>query len=104
MQDLPILGKIKPYLESIELLKLQQQILSLQFLRVELNTETRKALAILQETRRRMLWPKDKDLTELDRKTRMNADCAEYEQSYEFLLKLENIVQDQIDIMKILLK
>lgn len=58
---------------------------------------------LTSEYRSRMLHPKDKDLTELDRTTMLDAHVAVVRQDYELLCKLEEIVRDRIELGKLLL-
>lgn len=63
-------------------------------LRLEILDKRVEARRELQQKRRMMLYPKDKDMTELDRKTRLDADCAELERDYELLLGIENLLKE----------
>lgn len=51
----------------------------------------------------RMLHPKDKELTELDRNVMLDAHVSVVRKDYEFLCKLEELVKDRIELGKILL-
>jgi hypothetical protein len=55
------------------------------------------------EYRNRMLHPKDKEFTELDRTTMLDAHVAVVRQDYEFLCKLEDLVKERIQLGKTLL-
>jgi hypothetical protein len=102
MQDL--IEKFQPFLSfPIPAENLREHAIGLEGLRYELLSQKVQARLILQEKRRQMLWPKDKDMTELDRKTRMDADCAGYEKDYELLLGLEEIVKDRLELIKAML-
>lgn len=50
----------------------------------------------LAEKRRQVLWPKDKDLTELDRKIRLEADTAQLERDYTLLKLAWEVVSDRL--------
>ena len=99
-----IIAKLQPILSKpLSLSKLQQQILLLQSLRYELAEASTKARESLVERRRTCLYPKDASMTELDRKTRLEADTSAYEQTADFLSKLEEIVADYIQLGRLLL-
>lgn len=66
-------------------------------LEVELAEVIRIARVWLLEARERVLLPKDKEYTELDRKTRQDASLAQPEADYEFLLRLEALIIRQED-------
>lgn len=89
----PIVGKLQPYMGNPG-----KNIIKIHTLRWELAEARAEALEVLQNKRKQMLWPKDKDLTELDRKTRMDGDCAPYQKNYEFLIALEEIIKDTIRV------
>ena len=59
---------------------------------------------LVAESKRRMLHPKDKDLTELDRVTMVEANIAVVRKDYELLGKLEELVRDRIELGKTLLQ
>lgn len=81
--------------EHIELLLSVQMMLAQQ---------TSEWLVRLYDMRRRTLWPKDKDKTELDRKTLMDAATAQVEADYQLLTKLEDITKERLRIATLLLK
>lgn len=60
-------------------------------------------LRLLSEKKNQMLHPKDKDLTDMDRKIMLNASVAVIERDYEFLVKLEELVKDRIELGKLFL-
>lgn len=53
---------------------------------------------LLFEKRKQLLWPKDKEMTELDRLTRMNADVAIIERDYALLQKIEVLIKERLDL------
>lgn len=98
--ELPkVVEKLRPYLEK-RLDKID--ILDLERLRLELSEAKVDFHMKLQEKRRQMLWPKDKDFTELDRKTRLDGDVAVYQRNYDFLVELDDIVRERIELYKTL--
>lgn len=58
---------------------------------------------LLNEKKSQMLYPKDKDYSEMDRKIMLNASVAIIKRDYEFLVKLQELVRDRIDFGKSLL-
>lgn len=84
----PIPKAVKPYVEELE---------SVRFKLAEARAD---AMQLLYEKRRQMLWPKDtaEKLTELDRTTRLNGDVAVLERDYQFLNRLEKLLDDRIEL------
>lgn len=68
----------------------------LQAIRYELAEARANALQNLYETRPKLLRPKDKEVTDLDRQTQMNGFCAEKERDKQFLDDLWIIVSDLV--------
>lgn len=101
--EYPIVDKLQPYLSIPIPTNPQAHLRGLESLRYALAESAVEAHQKLLEKRRQALWPKDKELTELDRKTRLDGDTAGYEADYEFLLKLEEIVKDRIELGKLLI-
>lgn len=85
--------------------KLMSHINELLTLQPELAEATCDWLQRSYETKKNMLWPRDMDkkITELDRTIRLNADSAIVERDYQFLLRLEKIVEMRLEIAKVLL-
>lgn len=79
---------------------LEAHVIGLDSLRFDLAKERADAMQSLYEKRKQMLWPKDVDakLTELDRNTRLNADVAILERDYQFLVRLEDLVEARVDL------
>lgn len=82
---------------------LKDALIGLEGLRMELLDARVNWQMMLAEKRAQYLMPKDKDWTELDRKTRLNAQLANIERDTEFLLGLEKLVTERIQLGKILL-
>jgi hypothetical protein len=55
-------------------------------------------MRLLAETKAKMLWPKDKELTELDRKTRLDASVAVIESDYELLIRIEALAKLRLEL------
>lgn len=79
---------------------MEAHIIGLEALRFDLAKEVADSMQLLYEKRKQMLWPKDaeKGLTELDRTTRLNGDVAILERDYQFLLRLESLVEARLNI------
>lgn len=58
---------------------------------------------LLAEKKNQMLYPKDKDKTEMDRRVMLDASVAVIERDYKFLCKLEELVRERIELGKIFL-
>jgi hypothetical protein len=84
---------------------LEAHIIELEAHRFDLAQATVDALKLLYEKRKQMLWPKDaeKNLTELDRTTRLNGDVAILERDYQFLLRIESLVEARLGLAMMLL-
>lgn len=63
-----------------------------------------KWLQLYHESRFKMLWPKDKTITELDRTTRLHASTAIIERDYEMLGITKALVENKLELCFILLK
>jgi len=75
----------------------------LESLRYRLAESRVEWMLLLDEKKNQMLHPKDKDLTEMDRKIMLNASIGIINKDYEFLTKLELIVEDRIKLGSLLL-
>lgn len=84
---------------------LEAHVIGLDALRFQLAQVTTDSLQTLYQKRKQMLWPKDaeKSLTELDRTTRLNGDVAVLERDYQFLLRIEALVESRLNLALMLL-
>lgn len=57
----------------------------------------------LAEVKQRMLYPKGKEYTELDRNIMLDAHVGVIRKDYELLCKLEELIRDRIELGKTLL-
>ena len=73
-------------------------IMELDALRYDVAEATADTLRLLYEKRKHVLWPKDKDVTELDRSVRLNADIAPIERDFALLQKIEVLIKDRIEL------
>lgn len=71
--------------------------------RFELAKATAEWHQLVAEYKNRMLHPKDKDMTELDRTTMLDYHVAVVRKDHELLMKLEELVKDRIELGKLLL-
>lgn len=97
-----IMAKVGAFLrEPLE--DIRPQLIGLEALRFELAEKRCEWFQLLQEKKNQMLYPKDKDKTELDRRVMLNASVAVIEKDYIFLETLENLIHERIELGKILL-
>lgn len=83
--------------------KLVAHLRGLEATRYKLAEATADWLQLLHEKKNQMLHPKDKELTEMDRRVMLNASIAIIERDYEFLCKLDVLVKDRIELGKLFL-
>lgn len=76
--------------------KLIEHLTGLEATRYKLAEARVDWLLLLYEKKNQMLHPKDKDLTELDRRVMLNASIGVIERDYEFLVKLEQLVEERL--------
>lgn len=102
-----IIARVGAYLRqplSIHKSELIKALTALESLRIDLLEVSVDWQEMLAEKKAQYLMPKDKDWTELDRKTRLNAQLANIERDAEFLAGLQVIVQERIKLGSILLQ
>lgn len=80
-----------------------KDITKLEALRYELLETRCRWQQLLAEKKANMLYPKGKEVTELDRKVMLNASVANIEHDYEFLVGLERLVSDRLTLYPSLL-
>lgn len=85
--------------ESIE-----SHIVDIASIQGEVAMATADSLKLLLEKRKQLLWPKDKDTTELDRKTRLDADTAPLQRDYELLIRIEELLRQRVAVCMELLQ
>lgn len=104
MYEIPIdlYKKINPLLQEPlkydDIDKLKNKLAKLQSIRYELSYTRCKCYESLLRARERARIPKDKEYTEMDRKTILQASTSLIESDYEFMISLEKIVEDQIEL------
>ncbi len=79
-----------------DLKALQAHLIGLESTRLQLAKSRSEWLRMLHEKENQMLYPKDKEKTELDRKTMLNASVANIRQDYEFMTRLEELVDSRL--------
>lgn len=85
--------RIPPDDESIE-----SHIIDISAIQSDVAIATSDALKLLHEKRKQLLWPKDKDTTELDRKTKLDADTAPLQRDFELLIRIEELLRQRVAI------
>lgn len=101
-----IIKRVGGYLStplSLDTVVLIDQLTGLEACRFELADKTTEWHQHVAEYRNRMLHPKDKDMTELDRNVMLDAHVAVVRKDYEFLCKLEELVRERLQMGKLLL-
>jgi len=83
--------------------KLIDHLKGMEACRFELAKKTAEWHRLVAEQKNRMLHPKDKDLTELDRNTMLEAHVAVVRQDYELLVKLDELIKERLELGKLLL-
>lgn len=80
---------------------IEMHIIELDAIRFELAEQKANTLRLLYEKRKQFLWPKDaeKNLTELDRTTRLNGDIASIERDYHFLGLIWDMVEQRLEFL-----
>lgn len=95
---LPIVGKVATYLgEPLPTKHLAGNLIGLEATRLELAEKRVDWLHKLHKAEMKVLHPKDPQLTELDRKTSLQAYTADIRRDYELLLSLEELVKYRLD-------
>lgn len=69
----------------------------------ELAQQRTEWLMKLHNAENQLLYPKDKEMTELDRKTRLNGSVSLIRRDYDFLVALEEMAKARLDFIKLLL-
>lgn len=101
-----IMGRVGAYLRTpipTNKKQLISELVGLEACRYDLAKDVVEWHSLLANKKRQMLHPKDKDLTELDRTVMLDANVSVIRQDYEFLVKLEELVKERIDLGKDLL-
>lgn len=83
---------------------LAAQLASIEAVRYELSYKRCEWLEMLLRERDRARMPKDKEYTDFDRKTMLEANTSVIEQDYQFLVSLEEIVKERIALGMIILQ
>lgn len=79
-------------------------VTALEALRYELADKTYEWQQMLYEKRMQMLWPKEKDKTELDRKTFLDGQTSIIQRDYEFMREIQELIKDRLDLTRLILE
>lgn len=97
-----VIGQVKDKLFNSNFDSLSAK--NLEYLREPLMSLRVEAYKELCKKRNQYLHPKDKEMTDLDRKTKMEAAVADVQAEYELVRGLEELVRERVELIKILLK
>lgn len=86
-----VISKLSPLLQAKK-----PDIEAISRLRYDLAVSLVDWQELLANKKRQVLWPKDKELTEMDRKIRLDADISQIERGYSLLELCWEIVSDLI--------
>lgn len=105
LNDLP---KLLPFLSvrlsaSSDVLDLKRSLCKCELFATSVSLKRANCFMDLQKARYQYLHPKDKDLTDMDRKILLEASTSDLQHSYDTLVALEDALARRIDILKVLL-
>jgi hypothetical protein len=104
---LEIIGKVATFLGSplpyANRDDLKAHLVGLEALGMELAKTRTDWLKTLHEAENNVLYPKDKDFTELDRRVRLQAAVAEIKRDYDYLVALEELTARRLELGRLLL-
>lgn len=83
---------------------IKRHLIELDSARLDIAQKRIQALIDLHVAEMKVLHPKDPHLTELDRKTSLQAYTAELRKEYEIYLALEELVKERVQLGILLLK
>jgi len=83
--------------------RLVDHLLGLEACRYDLSQKLTEWHLLLADKKAIALRPKDKDYTELDRNVMLAADVSVIQKDYDFLLKLDELIKDRLELGKVLL-
>lgn len=83
--------------------RLTEHLIGLEACRFDLARAATQWQQTLSEYKNRMLYPKDKDKTELDRNVMLDAHVAIVRKDYELLCRLEELIKDRLEFGSLLL-
>lgn len=89
------LGQELPYQNTADL---RAHLVGLETLGAELAKIRTDWLKTLHEAENSVLYPKDKDFTELDRRVRLQAAVAEIRRDYDYLVALEGLSARRLEL------
>lgn len=89
---------VKEQLDYNNFDNLKKQLSYIQSVRYELSWNRCMWHEKLMKEKNRLLIPKDKEFTELDRKTMLDSSISNIEADYEFMLELEKIIDSYLEL------
>lgn len=99
-----VIGNAKKLLEGFAPLGLETQVGELEELREPLLSARVDCYKTLCKKREQYRHPKDKEYTDFDRQTMLNAAVADVQAEYELVHGLEKLVAERVELIKILLE
>ena len=103
MSDETIISSVKDLLSGFAPLGLDVQAKELEPLREPLLSLRCKLQKEYYQAREKLRVPKDKEYTDLDRNTMLDAYSSEVREKYELVKGLEELVGERVELIKILL-
>jgi hypothetical protein len=94
------LSQAMPYENTADL---RAHLVGLEAVGLRLAKARVEALKTLHDGENKMLYPKDKELTELDRRVKLQAAVSELKRDAEYLIALEELVARRLELGTILL-
>lgn len=89
---------VKEPLSTTSTEELTKQLSGIEAIRYELADKKHIWLEMLLRERERARMPKDKEYTDFDRKTMLEASTSVIESDYQFLVSLEDIIKERISL------
>lgn len=83
--------------------KLKEVLRNIEWRHIGIMSARIEAQANLQTKRLRYLHPKDKEMTDMDRKIQLDANTSEEQAKYEKLASIEKALEQRITVIKALL-
>lgn len=104
MNEEQIIGECKALLAEFREISLTAYVKDLDTLREPLLSLRCRLQKEYYQAREKLRVPKDKEYTDFDRNTMLDAYTAEVREKYELVKGLEELVSERVELIKILLK
>ena len=91
-------------LEVSDIDKLKEQLSSMSIARYNIVACKKTMYEALLKARNRVLLPKSKDYTELDRKVQQGSAISQQEADYDFLCNIDDILKERIELGSLILQ